>query len=270
MRDREEIEAELRLIASARRSMPEPDDHTSRRKADELLDEHLGHHPEAPEIEAVDAHETWLTAVTRRFGKPRWRNDVRPGLLPLTALGLSLVAVALAMVLAIYHPAPATHPPKLPPPRAHSHPAPPIALAPPPIPPAPPRAPAPLKAPVSPSHIVDRAFVDALTREGVPVPSNEYATTHGHAVCDFLTHQSNFAKAVNFVRRSTIWDANQSTDVTAGAIISYCPEYEESEVVAGTSEIQKTYQKSLADLQAIERNLQSIRDGMPTFPPDQQ
>ena len=152
----------------------------------------------------------------------------------------------LVVIFAGRHPDPAAQPVVDPPPSAQPNPAPPKVAA-------PPRAPAP-----APVDIVDTAFVDALTREGVPVPSREYVTTQGHAVCDFLTRQSNFGAAVSFVQRSTIWDANQSTDVAAGAIVSYCPQYE----ITSQGEMQQTYQKTLSDMQAIEGDLQGIGDGL--------
>ena len=80
--------------------------------------------------------------------------------------------------------------------------------------------PAATKAHAPPLDIVDRAFIDGLKQDGVPVPSHEYVMIHGHAVCDFLAHQPNFAEAVGFVQRSSIWDANQSADFAAGAIVS--------------------------------------------------
>ena len=114
-----------------------------------------------------------------------------------------------------------------------------------------------------------QAFVDALKQEGVPVPSHEYVMTHGHAVCDFLTHQSNFAEAVSFVQRSSIWDANQSADFAAGAIVSYCPQYER----ASSDETQQAYQNALSDMQAIEGrlkgiqgDLQGVRDDLQAIP----
>ena len=116
-------------------------------------------------------------------------------------------------------------------------------------------APAAPKAPAPPLDIVDRAFIDALKRDGVPVPSHEYVMSHGHAVCDFLTHQSNFAEAVGFVQRSSIWDANQSADFATGAIVSYCPQYER----ASPDGMQPAYQNALSDLQAIQGNLQGIQ-----------
>ena len=104
-----------------------------------------------------------------------------------------------------------------------------------------------------------------LKQEGVPFPSHEYVMSHGHAVCDFLARQSNFTEAVGFVQRSSIWDANQSGEFTAGAIVSYCPRYER----AGSDQMQQPYQNALSDLQAIqgrlrgiEGDLQGIRDGL--------
>ncbi|WP_082975852.1 DUF732 domain-containing protein [Mycobacterium sp. E2238] len=58
------------------------------------------------------------------------------------------------------------------------------------------------QAPTPRTEIADAAFIAALKHEGVPVPSHEYVMTQGHAVCDFLAHQPNFADAVEFVRRS--------------------------------------------------------------------
>jgi hypothetical protein len=92
---------------------------------------------------------------------------------------------------------------------------------------------------------------------------------HGHAVCDFLAHQPNFADAVDFVQRSSIWDANQSADFAAGAIVSYCPQYQP----ASPAEVPQAYQNALSemqaiqgDLQAIQGDLQGIRDGLPAIP----
>ena len=105
-------------------------------------------------------------------------------------------------------------------------------------------------------------FIEALKQDGVPVPSHEYVMTHGHAVCDFLAHQPNFAEAVGFVQRSSIWDANQSVDFAAGAIVSYCPQYEP----ASSDEAQQAYQNALSDLQAIQGHLQGIRDDLQAIP----
>src|SRR5262249_30121710 len=140
--------------------------------------------------------------------------------------------------------------------------------------PAAPKAPAPAapEPPAPPLDIVDRAFIDVLKHEGVPVPSHEYVMIHGHAVCDFLAHQPNFAQAVSFVQRTSIWDANQSTDFAAGAIVSYCPQYE----TASPDEMQQAFQNALSDLQGIQGDLQGIqgdlqgiRDDLPAIPGQQ-
>ena len=163
--------------------------------------------------------------VLRRFG-------------PLAALPLSLLAVATVLVVmfAVHKPQPAAQPAVVPPSAAPPNPAPPKAHAP-------------------PLDIVDRAFIDGLNQVGVPVPSHEYVMIHGHAVCDFLAQQPNFAEAVGFVQRSSIWDANQSADFAAGAIVSYCPQYEPASPV----EMQQTFQNALSDMQAIQGDLQGIQ-----------
>jgi hypothetical protein len=135
-----------------------------------------------------------------------------------------------------------------------------------PSPPAPkPPAPPVKQAPSLP--ILDRAFVDTLKQEGVPVPSPDYVMAQGHAACDFLARNSDFGAAVRFVQQSSIWDANQSTDVTAGAIVSYCPQYQPSYQPAVPDQLQQTFQKAQSDLQAIEGDLQGIRDGLPDRQP---
>ena len=203
MRDRETIDAELRRIASARRSMTEHGDQTSSHQVDRLLDERLGHHPEETGVIVAARRDLGKTDHTR----PRRRKSALRRFGPLAALPLSLIAVAAVLVVmfAVRPPDPTAEPADVPPSSAQPNPAPSKAAPPP-------------KAPAPPLDIVDTAFIDALTHEGVPVPSREYVTTQGHAVCDFLTRQSNFGEAVSFVQRSTIWDANQSTDVAAGAI----------------------------------------------------
>ena len=183
MRDRETIDAELRLIASARRSMREQGREASCRQADELLDERLAHRAEASEIEAVEACETGVVADT-------WRDlvetdDITPhrrkavlrrfGLLAALPLSLGAVATVLVVTFAVHHPHPAAQPTVVPPSSARPNPAAPKA----------PAAAAP-KAPAPPIDIVDRAFIDVLEQEGMPVPSHEYVMIHGHAVCDFL------------------------------------------------------------------------------------
>jgi hypothetical protein len=94
-------------------------------------------------------------------------------------------------------------------------------------------------------------------------------TTHGHAVCEFLANQPDFAEAVRVLQQSSIWDANQSASVAAGAVVAYCPQYQPSSL----DHLQPRFQDALSGLQAIERdlqgiqgNLQDIRDGLPPLP----
>jgi hypothetical protein len=244
MRDRETIDSELRRIALRHRSIREQGGQPSCRQADELLDERLGHRAEASETEAVAACESQVVADT--WSQCDEADDIRPygrkGVLrrfgPLAALPLSLLAVAtvLVVMLGVHKPQPAE--PTVVPPASGAQPN-----------PAVPEAHAPRV------DIVDRALIDALKQDGVPIPSDEYVTTHGHAVCDFLAHQPNLAEAVRFVQRSSIWDANQSANFAAGAIVSYCPQYE----LASPVEIQPGFQNALSDLQAIESDLQRIQ-----------
>ena len=77
------------------------------------------------------------------------------------------------------------------------------------------------------------------------------------------------ADAVRYVQSSTIWDANQSANFTAGAVVSYCPQYEP----ASSAELQPGFQNALSDmqrvqgdLQRIQGDLQGIRDGLPDIP----
>ena len=84
----------------------------------------------------------------------------------------------------------------------------------------------------------------------------------GSAVCDFLTHQPNFAEAVRFVQQSSIWDANQSANFAAGAIVSYCPQYE----LASPDEMQPALQNALSGLQAIQGDLQGIQGDLQAIP----
>jgi hypothetical protein len=142
----------------------------------------------------------------------------------------------LVVMFAVHNPPPAAQPTKVPPSDA-------------------PRPnPTTSKAHAPPLDIVDTAFLDALKQEGVPVPSREYVMIHGHGVCDFLAHQPNVADAIGFVQRSSIWDAKQSADVVAGAVVSYCPQYE----TASPGEMQQSFQNALSDLQVIEGDLQGI------------
>ncbi len=245
MRDRETIDSELRLIALGRRSVREQGGQPSCGQADELLDERLGHRAGTSKTDAVEACDTEVVADTwpRRDETDDITSHGRRGVLrrfgPFAALPLSLVALATAVVVmfAVHEPDPAAQPAAVPPPSSA------------PANPAPPKAQAP------PVDIVDRAFIDGLKQVGVPVPSREYVTSQGHAVCDFLAHQSNFADAVGFVQRSSIWDANQSADFAAGAIVSYCPQYEP----ASSDDMSPAFQNALSNLQAIQGDLQGIQ-----------
>jgi hypothetical protein len=244
MRDRETIDSELRRIALGRRSIREQGRQPSSREADELLDELLAHSAGASPTNAAKASETEVVADTWSPGnktgtKPRRRKGVLRRLGLFAALPLSLVAVAAAVVVVMFgvHQRDSSAQPTETPPSA-----------------APPKSVVP-EAPAPRIDIVDMVFMGALKHEGVPVPSQEYVMTQGHAVCDFLAHQPNFADAVGFVQRSSIWDANQSAAVTAGAIVSYCPQSQP----ATPDEMQPAYQNALSDLQAIEGKLQGIQ-----------
>jgi hypothetical protein len=248
MRDRETIDSELRRIAQGRRSMREQGRQPSIREVDDLLDERLGHRPQAAVTEVL-AEPQRATHANAPFNRTRLLR--RLGLL--AALPLSLIAgVAAVVVMSGAHkPQPAAEPAAAPPPSSvRPSPAAPAALAP-------------------QLDIVDRAFIGALKHDGVPFPDAEYVTTHGHAVCDFLSHQPDFAEAIRFVQRSTIWDANQSANFVAGAVVSYCPQYEQ----ASPGELQPGLEKTLSDLhavqgelQGIQGDLQNIRDGLPALP----
>lgn len=244
MRDREAIESELRRIA-AQGGQP------SSREADELLDELLAHSAGESRADAVTTGEVvfvpdaWLRETKTVKTTPLRRQGARRRFGLLAALPLSLIALAAAVVVmfGVHHQDSSKQSAETPP-----------SAAPPSAPPKPvaPKAPAPR------IDMVDMVFVATLKQEGVPVPSQEYVMTQGHAVCDFLAHQPNLADAVEFVQRSSIWDANQSADVTAGAIISYCPQSRPSMA----DEVQPAYQNTLSDLQAIQGKLQGIQGDM--------
>jgi Protein of unknown function (DUF732) len=269
MRDRDAIDAELRRLAAVRRSIREQGGEPSSRQVDELLDERLGHRPEASDTGALGAWEKEVVADTwsRRDKTHDITHYRRKGALRrfglLAALPLSLIAVATVLVVmfAVHNPHPAAQPTEVPPSSARPNPPPSGARPNPPPSGARPNPAAP-KPDAPPLDIVDRAFIDVLKQEGVPVPSHEYVMTHGHAVCDFLAHQPNFAEAVRFVQRSSIWDANQSAEFAAGAIISYCPQYEPT----GPDDMPQTFQNALSDLQAIQGDLQGIRDDLQDIP----
>ncbi|OBF87919.1 hypothetical protein A5791_18495 [Mycobacterium sp. 852002-51163_SCH5372311] len=250
MRDRETIDSELRLIALRRR---EQGGQLSSQEVDALLDERLGHLVEPSETEAV------ATGKTRRF-TPKKPKSVLRRFVALGALPLSFLAVAAALMVMFWvHKAAPNQPAEAQPAEA----SPPSAAPP---GPAAPSGSADAAARPAPSYIVDTAFISVLKQDGVPVPSQEYVTSHGHAVCDFLAHQPNFADAVHFVQGSSIWDADQSARFAAAAVVSYCPEYGS----ASLKPTQPGLQAALPDLEAIERDLQriqgdlkGIRDGLP-------
>jgi hypothetical protein len=77
-----------------------------------------------------------------------------------------------------------------------------------------------------------------------------------------MARQPNVSEAIRFVQRSSIWDANQSAEFAAGAIVSYCPQYQP----ASPDEMQQTFQNALSDLQAIQGDLQGIRDDLHGIP----
>lgn len=245
MRDRETIDAELRRIALRRQSLREQGGRLSSQEVDELLDELLaqsgrGSYPDAltapaPGVVADNSPRGSKTAIKAPLPKGALR---RMGLV--AALPLSLVAViAAALVMfAARHENSFAQPAESPPPAA---------------PPSPNRIAPPTPAPRI--DIADAAFIGALKHQGVPVPSQEYAVAQGHAVCDFLTRQPSFSDAVGFVQRSSVWDADQSANVTAGAIVAYCPQSQS----ATLDQTQPAYQNTLSDLQAIERQMQGIQ-----------
>ncbi|OBJ21783.1 DUF732 domain-containing protein [Mycobacterium colombiense] len=245
MRDREKIDSELRLIALRRQAIREQGGRPSSLEADALLDEILAHGAGSSEPGAFEDWEAEILAADpSRDGKAGAIASRRRKVAALRRLGLfaalplSLVAVVSAVVVmfALHRQDPSAEPQDSPPSAAPSAPVAPKASAP-------------------AVNVADSTFVAALKQEGVPVPSQEYVTNQGHAVCEFLAHQPNFADAVGFVQRNSIWDANQSAKVTAGAIVSYCPQSRPT----GPDPMQPDYQKSLTDLQDIERHLQDIQ-----------
>lgn len=271
MRDREKIDSELRLIALRRQAIREQGGRPSSIEADELLDEILAHGAGTSELDSFAAWETEVVAAARsRARKIRAMASRRQKVAGLrrfglfAALPLSLVAVvsAVAVMFALHRQDSSAQAEDPPPSAAPSTPAAPSTLAA-PFTPAAPKPSAPALNPI------DAAYISVLKQEGVPVPSQEYVLAQGHAVCDFLAHQPNFADAVGFVQRTSVWDADQSTAVTAGAIASYCPQSRPTT----PDQISPAYQNTLSDLQAIERklqgiqgNLQDIQDGLPGIP----
>jgi hypothetical protein len=265
MRDRETIDSELRRAALRRQSIREQGRQPSSRETDELLDELLAHAAGIPFTRATTSAdifvpEAWLRSTngsTKTRTAPRRRQAALRRLGLSAALPLSLIAVIAAVVVmfAMRHQDSSQESAQAQPAEA--------------APTASPKQVAP-KIPVPHINIIDSAFVETLKNEGVPVPSQDYVTSQGHAVCDFLARQPNFEDALKFVQGSSIWDANQSTDVIAGAIVSYCPQAEPA-VSSGPAS-----QNALSGVQAIEgklhdvqgdlQGIQGVIDGLPGHP----
>src|ERR1700722_4404431 len=94
MRDRETIDSELRRLAAVRRSIREHGGQLSTRQIDELLDERLGHRPQASEAKASQTEV--VTDTWSQFGKtddstPSGPKGVLSRFGRLAALPLSLV-----------------------------------------------------------------------------------------------------------------------------------------------------------------------------------
>ncbi|EUA54465.1 hypothetical protein I553_1557 [Mycobacterium xenopi 4042] len=64
------------------------------------------------------------------------------------------------------------------------------------------------------------------------------------------------------MQRTSVWDADQSANVAAGAIVSYCPQYEPT----SPDQMQQAFQNALTDLQRIQGDLQGIRDDLQAIP----
>jgi hypothetical protein len=253
MRDREAIDSDLRRVAAELRSIRERGGLPSSQQVDALLDERLGHPVEVLCDTAV--LDGILAPVEETFERPRRR---RRGLLLRLALrcAVPLSALAVIAVLVVMFMVHRHHRPSEPAPIPVAEEQPTTVASPPPV--------LPVKGP-SPADIAQKAMVEVLQREGVPVPNSDYVATQGHAVCDFLGRDANVANAAAFVQRSTIWDAPHSADFTTAAIVTYCPQFES----ASTDQAQQTYQKSVSnlhaiegDLQGINRDLQDISDGL--------
>jgi hypothetical protein len=243
MRDRETIDSELRRVAAELRSIRERGGLPSSHQVDALLDERLGHPVEvfcdtAVLDEILAPFEESVEPPRRRRGQGGLLRLAMRAAVPLSAIAIAAVLVVMFMVHRHHRPSePAAAP------VAEEQPS--------------PIASPPLLSPAShPSStdIAEKAMVDALQREGVPMPNSDYAATQGHAVCDFLVKNSSFSDAAQFVQRTTIWDAPQSADFAAAAVVTYCPQFESTT----NDEMQQTYQKSVANLQNIEGDLQGI------------
>jgi hypothetical protein len=242
MRDQETIDSELRRVAAELRSIRERGGRPSSQQVDALLDERLGHPVDVLSDTAV--LDEILAPFTETLERPHRRRRgrlLRYALRAAVPLSILAIAAVLAVVFTLHR----HHPPAEPTatPVADEQPSP---AAPSPfVPPA---------APPSPTDIAEKAMIDALQHEGVPVPSRDYVSTQGHAVCDFLGREANFSDATQFVQRSTVWDAHQSADFTTAAVVTYCPQFES----ANTDQMQQVFQKSVTNLQAVEGDLQGI------------
>jgi hypothetical protein len=242
MRDRETIDSELRRVAAELRSIRERGGRPSSQQVDALLDERLGHPVEVLSDTAV--LDEILAPFEETVERPRRRRQRRLLRFALRA-AIPLSVLAIGAVLAVMFTLNRHHPPveRAASPVTDEQPGP--ATRPPAVPPA---------APPSPADIAEKAMVEALQREGVPVPSRDYASSQGHAVCDFLGREPNFADATHFVQQSTIWDAPQSADFATAAVVTYCPQFEST----NTDQMQQVLQKSATNLQTIEGDLQGI------------
>lgn len=243
MRDRETIDSELRRVAAELRSIRERGGLPSSQQVDALLDERLGHPIEVMSDTAV--LDEILAPFEDTVDRPRRRRRGRLLRFALrAAVPLSVLAMAAVLVTMV-----TLH--------RHHRPAEPTATTVSDERVSPVAAPPPLRPPTTPpssADIAEKAMVDALQQEGVPVPSRDYAATQGHAVCDFLGKQPSFSDATQFVQRSTIWDNRQSADFAAAAVVTYCPQFESTT----NSQAEQTMQKSVTNLQAIEGDLQGI------------
>jgi hypothetical protein len=246
MRDQETIDSELRRVAAELRSIRERGGRPSSQQVDALLDERLGHPVEVLCDTAV--LDEILAPFTETFERPRRRRRGRLLRFALRA-AIPLSVLAIAAVLAVMFTLHRHHPPAEPTasPAADEQPSP--AASSPFVPPA---------APPPPADIAEKAMIETLQHEGVPVPSRDYVSTQGHAVCDFLGREANFADATQFVQRSTVWDAHQSADFATAAVVTYCPQFESS----NTDQMQQVLQKSVTNLQTIEGDLQGINHGL--------
>jgi hypothetical protein len=242
MRDRETIDSELRRVAAELRSIRERGGLPSSQQVDALLDERLGHPIEVLSDTAV--LDEILAPFNETVERPRRRRRGRLLRFALRA-AVPLSVLAIAAVLAVMFTLNRHHSPSEPTasPAADEKPSPPARS--PFISPA---------APPSPTDIAEKAMIAALQQEGVPVPSSDYANTQGHAVCDFLGRDTDFADATQFVQQSTIWDEHQSADFATAAVVTYCPQFEST----NNEQMQQVFQKSVTNLQTIEGDLQGI------------